>query len=412
MATISIVRYPGMKNHEGTVPLYLRASAGNKVRYASLNVRIPEADWNSRTEQVRKTNPHHANLNRYLLDVKSEAQAVLAELLAKGQQVTAARLRDGLRSKIDPEEEQNAGDFLAYAMELCNEYERRGQISTFESYRTSVLQLRDFMKARYGRAELPFEEITVTLLRGFETYLHETVKSAINTVHKRMRSIRTLLYTSIRDGRFPQEQNPFFQLKLKSAKVEKGRLSIEEIEAIERLELPAHSPIWHTRNSFLFAFYAGGMRFSDVVLLQWRHVQGDRLSYKMKKTNEATSIALVPPALKILEFYADRRTSPYGSVFPMIDGYDTSTQRDLHNAISSRNSLANKYLKQIQQKLGIQTRLSFHLARHSLADYLRRKGWSIYDISKVLAHANVRVTEQYLRGFDSEDLDEKMRSVF
>ena len=61
---------------------------------------------------------------------------------------------------------------------------------------------------------------------------------------------------------------------------------------------------------------------------------------------------------------------------------------------------------------GIETPISFHLARHSLADYLRKKGWSIYDISKVLAHANVRVTEQYLKGFDSTDLDEKFGKVF
>ena len=42
---------------------------------------------------------------------------------------------------------------------------------------------------------------------------------------------------------------------------------------------------------------------------------------------------------------------------------------------------------------------------HSLADYLRKQGLGIYDISKVLAHADVKISERYLRGFDREDLD-------
>ena len=166
------------------------------------------------------------------------------------------------------------------------------------------------------------------------------------------------------------------------------------------------------RNWFLFAFYAGGMRFSDVAMLRWKHVRGNRLSYRMKKTNEATSIVLVSPALEILDPYRQRDTGPEARVFPILDGYDVSTAEKLHRAIGTRNALVNKYLKKLQRLAGLETKLSFHLARHSLADYLRKKGWSIYDISKVLAHANVRVTEQYLRGFDSEDLDEKMQQVF
>ena len=132
----------------------------------------------------------------------------------------------------------------------------------------------------------------------------------------------------------------------------------------------------------------------------------------MKKTNEATSIGLVPQALEILEKYQHRNTGPEERVFSILDGYNISTPAKVHQSISTRNVLTNKYLKKIQEMAGIETPISFHLARHSLADYLRKKGWSIYDISKVLAHANVRVTEQYLKGFDSTDLDEKFGRVF
>ena len=170
------------------------------------------------------------------------------------------------------------------------------------------------------------------------------------------------------------------------------------------------------RNWFLFAFYAGGMRFSDVVTVKWKHVlrQGeDRfISYKMQKTKEGQSTLLVGQARALLEHYEDRAGDREAFVFNILDGYDVSTPMLLRSAIESRNALANKYLKKIQARVGLETDLTFHLARHSLADYLRKQGFSIYDISKVLGHANMRITEQYLKGFDREDLTEKMRRMF
>ena len=117
-------------------------------------------------------------------------------------------------------------------------------------------------------------------------------------------------------------------------------------------------------------------------------------------------------ARRLLETYADRAGDEEVALFGLLDRYDPSTPARPRRAIESRNALANKYLKKIQARAGLKTNLTFHLARHSLADYLRKRGFSIYDISKVLGHANTRITEQYLKGFDREDLAEKMRQAF
>ena len=412
MATVAIVRYPGMKDKRGTVPLYVRVTAGSTVRYASLGLRLSERHWNAKAGEVRKTHPDHAHLNQYLLSVRAVAQSVVASFLAGGQKLTAARIRDGLRAELEGKSETREGDFLAYCEKLLREYERRGQVATGRGYAIAVRKLRDYIRAHHGWSELPFDELTVPLLRGYQTYLVEEVGNGTNTVHRRMRAIRALLYQAIRDGAFPQERNPFFHLTLRTSKVRKAKLSMEEIEAVEVLALKEETLLWHVRCWFLFAFYAGGMRFSDVATLRWESLRGDRLAYRMRKTDEVASVALVPPALELLAPYRHRDTGPEALVFPILDGYDTSTPASLLRAIGTRNALVNKYLKKIQAQAGLETKLSFHLARHSLADYLRRKGWGLYDISKVLGHANVQVTERYLKGFDAEDLDEKMRGLF
>ena len=96
----------------------------------------------------------------------------------------------------------------------------------------------------------------------------------------------------------------------------------------------------------------------------------------------------------------------------MLEGYDLSTPRKLYNAIASQNALVNKNLKKVASRAGISCNLSFHIARHSFADIARQKGWDVYLISKALGHSSIKVTENYLKGFDAEALDAEMDSLF
>ncbi len=60
----------------------------------------------------------------------------------------------------------------------------------------------------------------------------------------------------------------------------------------------------------------------------------------------------------------------------------------------------------------LQINLSFHVARHSFADFARRQGMDLYSISKALGHANLKVTETYLESFDHETVDKAMDDLF
>ena len=257
---------------------------------------------------------------------------MLSELLANGEKVSAQKIRDGVKANEAPEPEPIEGDFLAFCREMLDQFERRGQIATFRAYQTAVRKLADFTRRKLGTRELAYEALSVSFFRDFQTYLVQVKKNKPNTVHKNVASIRTLLYAAIKEGLFPQSKNPFFHITLKKEKVHRDKLDIEEIRKIEELEIEEETLLWHVRNWFMFAFYAGGVRFSDVALMQWKHVKGERLSYRMKKTNEATSIGLVPQALEILEKYQHRNTGPEARVFSILDGYNISTPAKVHQS--------------------------------------------------------------------------------
>ena len=58
----------------------------------------------------------------------------------------------------------------------------------------------------------------------------------------------------------------------------------------------------------------------------------------------------------------------------MLEGYDLSTPKKLHNAKASQNALVNKYLKKLAAQAGIDKPLSTHIARHSLPTQPGRPG--------------------------------------
>src|SRR5690606_33688794 len=185
--------------------------------------------------------------------------------------------------------------------------------------------------------------------------------------------------------------------KLKKARAQKQKLTLDEVRTLARCTLPP-GRVRDVRDWWLFAFYAGGMRFSDVALLKRKHLrvtktdEGEevRVFYRMGKTKELHGVLLVPEAVAILDRRGWREKAPDERVFEILDGYDLSTPESRHNAIAARNALANKYLRKIAGHAelkgadGKPRPIGFHLSRHSLAGYLLENGTDVHTIQRIL----------------------------
>ena len=403
---VTPVLWTGKKNEQGICPIYLRIADTNKTRYASLGVFCRESQWNDRAARVRQSHRSADDINalisRKLADAESE--------MLRQQRENRTPTVDEIKRFLSRNGAAKPGDFFSFADEIIADHERRGQLYTFKRYKSIIHKFRSFTGE-----PLAFDRLTPTLLREFHTHLVEDYGNAPNTVATNFNAIRTILFRAIKEGLFPQEKNPFFHFKITKAKTARHKLSIQEIEAIEALDLETDSLIWHVRNYFLFSFYCAGIRFGDLARLKRRNVEGGRIAYTMGKTGTTKSFKLIPQAQRIADHYAiadDIAADPDAFLFPIIARYDLSTPRKELNAVSAQNALVNKYLKKIAERAGIRASLSFHLSRHSFADYARTKGLDVYTISKALGHSSIKVTENYLKGFDQEALDEKMESLF
>ena len=201
---------------------------------------------------------------------------------------------------------------------------------------------------------------------------------AINTVAKHLRNLRTLINEAIATGHLSAETNPFNQYTIKCAKTTHRFLKPEKLTAMENIQL--EGKLSHVRDAFLFCCYTG-LRYSDFIRLNSNHISNlsgePWLKMKTKKTGNDIQIPLRlifgGKALKILERYSS------------IEDFDKI----------GKNAHVNQRLSELRQELQIETRITFHSARHTCATLLCHHGIPITTIQKILGHSSVTTTQIY-----------------
>jgi integrase/recombinase XerD len=393
----------------GIHPVWLRITHERKSSYVATGVKIKASEWNEKTQRVNRSNTAHRIYNGELERLMLQAQHVVFDLKGKGM-LDANNVQRHLKGG------DSNGDFFDYMISHIKRVETKKQVWNYKNFKTAMAKFADFSTEIKKRQTLKFREITPKLLRDFEDYLRDPegmYKNNDTTIAKNMSMLRAVFNSAISDGIIKVEESPFGKGKYTMSRppTTRTKLSYEEIKIIEKLDLPKNTNIWNVRNIFIFAFYADGMRFGDIATLKWNRIQGDRLIYSMAKTGKLQSTHLPKQALKILEHY--KPAEPEKFVFPILDNdRDYSNVFYLKQRISAGNALTNKYLKKIKELAGITEEISFHVARHSYAHHLVTKRVPTYVVSKKLQHSNLAITNNYLKPWDSEFIDESMEGVF
>lgn len=396
MASAKIVLKKDKANTNGEVPLYIRIIQNRQTKFTSLGIYvIPGENWNEKESKVTSKYPNSTRVNNLIATKLSEANQLLVSLETSKSSIRNVKVRDVIIGK-------QSDSFIKFANEQTETAEKRNQVRTAKRYRTIINKLTTYLNNR----DLLFNELTVEFLNKYETHLKQ-IGNGTNTIHTNMKTIRAILYKAIQEDKFPQEKNPFFKYKLSLEATYKERLNEDEIIRIINLEVDKDKAIYHAKFMFLLSYYCAGVRVGDMLSFTWGNIFGNELKYRMGKTKVYRSIPLHDKAINILELYKTEKVNPTQRIFPFLqDTYDN--EKMYLDDISAKTAFINKKLSVVAKRASIQKKLTSHIARHSFADIARKKGISVYDISKALGHSSIAITEKYLASLD----DGAISSVF
>lgn len=396
MASVSIVFRKDKLNKNNEAPIHYRIIKNRKISYISSGVMLPFESWDFEKNKVRGKHKNSARLNSFITNKFAELQDQVYEHETISKSLTTRQLKEKIYGK-PPQ------DFLSFAAEALENQKGKIQIGTYNANNSALNILKEFV----GQKQLMFQDITVEFLMKYEKYLREDGRK-VNTIHRHLKFVRKIFNSAVQLEKVEHQDSPFLRYKLKTEKTSRTFLTEEELKAIEDVEIIEGQRLHLHQQMFVFASYAGGLRVSDVLLLQWKQVTRTHLDFVIYKTNTQMYIKLPNKAIEILNQYRSPKLKPTDFIFPMLpNGLDLKNEERVHKEISSATAYINKNLKTLAQMAEIEKPVSFHISRHTWATRALRKGISIDKVSKLMGHAQIKETQIYAK-IVNEELDKAM----
>jgi len=332
------------ENSNGTVSLYLDIYSRGKRRYEFLSLKLIKP---ARTALDRVNNQQNLQLAEQIRNNKAN------ELAANDYQI-----QPKFKSKVV---------FLEYFDNFVNKYTKKDKRILVASYHKLIEFMRD-----QDKISLSINQVDGLFVSDFKEYLesHLNGESPANYFKKFKMVLKKALTEKL------IHQNPASDIIISSRNdsINKEILSSEEIELL--YQVPCTND--QVKKSFIFCCFTG-LRYCDIKSLTWGNIDfiNNRLSIVQQKTGVPLDIKLHESALQLLP-----KTKGIGGV-------------QVFN-LPSHNACI-KGLKVWVKRAGINKKITWHCARHSLATNIIFYGGDLINSSSVLGHTTVKYTERYTR---------------
>lgn len=397
MASIKLILRTNQKDQTGKSPLYIRIIKDRKTKFITAGLKLKESDWDEAKQRVKKSYPNSARMNAALAQKIADAEGQVADMERKVKTVSIKKLKEAIKGKEVP-------NFFEYSRKHCERIRNNVSISTYKNYHAYL----DKFEKWVGTKEVYFDDITVSLLMDYMSYLSNELKNGNTTQRYSIMILAIMFKEAIKEDLIPEYMYPFSKLKLKKDPSRRQFLKKEQFEAIINYKLDEKSKASVYLDMFIFSIFAGGLRFSDVLEFQVKHFNEEerRIQKVIRKTGRMHQFKIGQLALDIINKYKKEDAEQDDFIFPVITNKELYLKNDeyRYTFIESANKAANFQLQRIAKKLEIPVKVTFHISRHTFATNALNNGMRIEHVSKLMDHRDISTTQVYAK-IISEELD-------
>ncbi|WP_141402425.1 site-specific integrase [Sediminicola luteus] len=402
MSSIKVVlRKKALSN--GSFPIFLRVTKNRRTKYYRTPLNTTLQEWNEDTGSFNGKNGGYIQKNRVLLKIKDRALKTYYDLELEKEDFSLEDFDKHFRVDTNPASQ----DVFRFWDEIIEEMRDAGRMGNAKLYHDASNSIKRFI----GFKSLRFTEIDATFLNKYDAFLRSR-GGTDGGIGVKMRTIRAMYNKALERNIFKVEKHPFHVYKISRLKGKgiKRALNLEQINKIHNVDLAKYPHLINYRNYFMFSFYSRGMNFADMIELKWGDIHGERIRYIRNKTKRPFSVKINPPLKAILDYYREHSLGTK-YIFPILL-YNDLTPLQLDHRKKKTLAQYNKGLKEIANLCGINQALSSYVARHSYANCLKQKGVATDIIGESLGHADIKITQVYLKELGNEIVDDAVEVLF
>lgn len=375
---------------DGTASVFVRVTFGKLSAEVATGKSVLPSQWVATKGRAKGNTLKNKQINAFLDQMEYTLHDLTLQIQREGKQVSAKEILNRYKNLNSPK----TGILALYAEHNQELKELIGitvALGTYKRHETSMKLFQEFLKNKYQTKDVAVNDVDLDMLLKYQHYLMTVRKNNNNTTVKYLRNLGKVLNLAV--IRKLIVSSPLEEMKLKIEPVDKGFLTKAELTKLSERKFEVHR-LEQVRDVFLFCCYTG-LAYVDVHSLSENDiVEDDGVIWIKKarhKTNVMCHIPLLNPAKAILEKYMPLLAGT-GKLLPVLS-----------------NQKMNAYLKEIAAIVGIDKDLTTHLARHTFATTVTlANNVSIENVSKMLGHSSIRMTQHYARILDASIANEML----
>ena len=373
--TILFVISPTKINQKGLCPLNCRITFNKERKQFSTGLFVNPLYWENKLQKVSELDNNSKLINAKIEQILNKINKIALVFQLQSENYSL----DDIYNKYQGKEIKKKENILSYYKQYLSKIKKLVGLelknSTYNKFVYVGNHLEAFLKWKFRKTDFPLEELNLQFLDDFEYYLRTEKKQAQITINKTIQRFRTPIKQAISEGYL--DRDPFILHQTKKVRKQVIFLTTEELKKFEdtafqqkRLEL--------VQDLFIFCCYTG-LAYNEMYSLDKKHiVKGfddmNWIQMKREKTQRSISIPILPKAKAVIDKYA----SDKNLLLPSIS-----------------NQKFNSYLKEIAEIIGIEKRLTHHIARKTFAStVLLYNDVPMEIVSELLGHSNMLITQE------------------
>ena len=364
-------------NKKGLVPLICRITYKGKRKQFSTGLFINPNNWYSTLQIAKPPNKETKLINTQLSLIKQNVSQAFLFLQVNNDEFDVEDIYLQYKGVNTTKTTTLLEAFKAHNSKVEKLIGKDYVLATLWKFRQAMKLLKAYIKHQYNKNDYQFKDLNMKFITDYEFYLKSERNLAQSSIYKMIQRFRKIIKIAISEGVL--DKDPFALYKCKRPKTVIVFLTTEELKLLEKHSF-AQVRLQQVKDMFIFCCYTG-LAYQEMASLRAHHIavgfDGNLwINMNRKKTEQPIAIPLLPQAEVIIDKY---KIADSEAVLPNIS-----------------NQKFNSYLKEIAVLVGIEKKLTHHIARKTFATtVLLLNGVSMEVVSELLGHSRVTVTQEH-----------------
>lgn len=378
-------------NTKGEAPIRCRITFNRTRKVFSTGLFINPDAWDNKSQKANQQITTHNYINTQLSLIKQEINQAFLFLQVQKEKFDVEDIYLKFKGTDTKQSKTLIEVFTLHNTKMNSLVGIEYTKSTYSKFIEAKQHTEDFLFYQYKKKNILLENITLKFLDDFDYYLKTQKKFKQITINKSIQRIRKIIKLAISEGYITTD--PFLLYKPKKIINNITYLTTEELFNLENHKI-SQPRLNQVRDLFLFCCYTG-LPYQEMTSLTKKNIVtkfDDKLWIDIyrQKTKKHLSIPLLPKAILLLEKY--------------------QTDKSLLPKIS--NQKFNSYIKEIAEIIGIEKRLTHHVARKTFAStVLLYNDVPMEIVSELLGHSNMAITQEHYGKIVQKKISEEMSKL-